>query len=116
MGPAGTAHHALEGHALLIAELFMSENSNVDIDKLLAPYPDGMSDYALGWGVWEDDALGTVYVHSGSNTFWLSMLSMAPDQDLIVIVNTNQFDDGAQKAVQALSKELLEAYAEVDPR
>ncbi len=110
LGPAGTAHLSLRGHALLLLS-FMEGPRELPASirkKLLTRHPDSNSDYALGWGIAERTPFGVTYGHSGSNTMWLSQVTMVPELGLVVIVNTNQMDSTAQAAVGVLSKRLVE--------
>lgn len=113
-GPAGTMHIDLRTHALFLAKHFITGDAAIKT-KLLTPYPDTTSDYALGWGIAEMDGIGKVFGHSGSNTMWLSNVTYAPSLDAIVIVNVNQFNADARNAVRDLSREILSEIAAQTP-
>lgn len=101
LGPAGTLHGTLASHATVALEFLKDDSSLISLEmreKLFSPYPDSDSQYAMGWGVYEDPKYGTLYVHSGSNTMWYSRIAISPNLDRVVIVNANQFSDGAQSA------------------
>ncbi|MEM1087576.1 MAG: serine hydrolase domain-containing protein [Pseudomonadota bacterium] len=110
-GPAGTMNVDLRTHALLLKRHFMS-GDRATIDRLLAPYPEKDSDYALGWGINEMDGLERVYGHQGSNTSWLSSVFYAPSIDTILIINLNQFDQNARTAAADLARVVLQDLAE----
>lgn len=114
LGPAGTMHIDLRTHALFLAKYFITGDAAIKT-KLLTPYPDATSDYALGWGIADMDGIGKVFGHSGSNTMWLSNVTYAPSLDAIVIVNVNQFNPDARNAVRDLSREILSEIAAQTP-
>lgn len=109
LGPAGTAHHSLRGHALLLLSFLAGERSLPEPmrTKLLGPYPDDRSEYGLGWGTSQHEGVGRVFLHAGSNTIWLSQVVIVPDHNAVVIVNTNQYSPKAVKAVDALTERLV---------
>lgn len=111
---AGTGHVSLSGHALLLLPFLGGPDALPAAmrDKLLAPYPDNRSDYALGWGVAEIDPAGKVFTHNGSNTMWFSQVTLAPDLGVVIIVNANQYDEAAMKAVSGLTRTLLGKVSE----
>ena len=109
LAPAGTLHVPLAAHARFLSQFLRPDATH---QKLLTPYPDSESDYALGWGVASLESTGNVYAHNGSNTIWLSTVRLAPDAGLVVIVNTNSFSDDVAEAVSGLNLELLEAYSD----
>ena len=105
-GPAGTMNLSLRMHAMLLQQHFINGDP-VTKTKLLTPYPDPNSDYALGWGIADMEGIGQVFGHSGSNGMWLSNVTYAPSLDAIVIVNVNQFNADASNAVRDLSRDIL---------
>ncbi len=111
LGPAGTLNASLESHAALALE-FLKDDSELVPEtmraKLFTPYPDARSDYAMGWGVYEDPNFGLIYLHNGSNTMWTSRIIIAPELDRVVIVNTNQFSKQARDALRAMSRQALD--------
>ncbi|WP_300390371.1 serine hydrolase domain-containing protein [Henriciella sp.] len=115
LGPAGTLHVPLESHARLLLE-FVDEDSDFITpsmrDHLLSPWPDEAADYAMGWAVQDDETLGRVYLHNGSNTMWLSRVVFVPSRDAVIIVNTSEFSDTAKETTQALLDALKEQLAE----
>lgn len=110
LAPAGTAHYSLRGHALMLLS-FMEGPRALPAPirkKLLTPYPDAKSIYALGWGAAQAKApRGNFYGHSGSNTMWLSQVTLLTDLGVVIIVNTNQMDAKADKAVSGLTEKLI---------
>lgn len=105
-GPAGTMHIDLRTHALFLARHFIAGDPAIKT-KLLTPYPDADSDYAIGWGVAQMDGVGQIFGHSGSNTMWLSNVTYAPSLDTIVIANVNHFNDDARNAVRDITRDIL---------
>lgn len=110
-GPAGTMHIDLRSHALFLAQHFIAGDPDIKT-KLLTPYPNADSDYALGWGTAQMDEVGQIFGHSGSNTMWLSNVTYAPSLDTIIIVNVNQFNDDAREAVRDITREILTDLAD----
>lgn len=115
LGPAGTAHATIESHLRLLAT-FIDEESDLIAEstrqKLLAPWPDEDADYAMGWGIGSRDKLGRVYAHRGSNTMWLSHVELVPQEDTVLIVNTNLYTDASSEAVGALVSAIEARLAE----
>lgn len=109
LGPAGTAHYSLRGHALLLLSFLDGPQAlpKAMRAKLLAPYPNDSSGYGLGWGTAVRADAGRVYMHAGSNTMWLSQVVLVPDHGAVIIVNTNQFGPKAEKAVRELTEDLV---------
>ena len=110
LGPAGTLHATLSAHAALAKEFLNDDSALISLaarDKLFTPYPDSESTYAMGWGLRSDKEFGLIYLHSGSNTMWISQIVIVPDLDRVVIVNSNQFDDAAQAAVSEVVRAVL---------
>lgn len=107
LAPAGTLHVPLEAHARLLSRFLTPDET---VAKLLMPYPDEASDYALGWGVVSDSPSGAALGHSGSNTMWLSTVRLYPDAGVVVIVNTNSFSEKGVQALNGLAEDLAAAY------
>ena len=117
LGPAGTAHATLNAHARLTLEYLKDDSALIPIamrEKLLTPHPGPDSDYAMGWGIYDDPKYGRLYLHSGSNTMWMTRVMIAPDLDRIVIVNVNQFTEAAQAATRNISVKALDAALSPD--
>lgn len=108
--PAGTAHISLAGHALLLLPFLDGPDALPQAmrAKLMTPYPDPSSDYALGWAVQEGSEGKTAYLHAGSNTMWLSQIVLLPDARTVIIVNTNQADEAANAAVREVAGKLVD--------
>lgn len=110
LGPAGTLHGTLSAHATLAIEFLKDESALVPValrEKLFAPHPSSDAGYAMGWGVLEDPIFGQVYLHSGSNTMWLSQIVISPSLDRVVIVNANQFGDNSETAIREVVRAVL---------
>ncbi|MEL6825913.1 MAG: serine hydrolase domain-containing protein [Pseudomonadota bacterium] len=116
LGPAGTLHATLQGHAILALEFLRPDSALVPEHlraHLFTPYPDEESIYAMGWGVNDHDRFGRIYRHSGSNTMWFSIIVIAPDLDRVIIVNSNIFNDRVQTAANEIARTALnDALAE----
>ena len=114
LGPAGTAHAPLASHAKLLLK-FVDNDSALMTDEtrehLLMPWPDETADYAMGWGIREDADAGTLYLHNGSNTMWLSRVALVPEHGAVIIVNTNEFSDASMKATQTVLEDLIDVVA-----
>lgn len=110
MGPAGTAHLSLAGHALLLLPFLEGPGALPEAmrDKLMTPHPEGTSDYALGWAVQKQPGGRPVWLHAGSNTMWLSQVALMKDPAAVIIINTNQADEGAHKAIRELTSTLID--------
>ena len=114
LGPAGTAHAPLLSHARLLLPLLMSAKGEGDYERLLTPYPDESADYALGIGIGEREGLGRYYGHSGSNTFWLSQVSIIPNLDAILVVGCNQWSPTTRTAISDLERKIFTTLLEED--
>lgn len=116
LGPAGTMHASLEAHATLALEFLRDDSELIPVpmrEKLFTPHPSEDSNYAMGWGVYDDPSYGRLYLHNGSNTMWTSRIIIAPELDRVVIINTNQFSESARDALREVGLHLLgEALAE----
>ena len=111
LAPAGTLHVPLAAHARFLSQFLRPE---AIYGKLMTPYPDSTSDYAFGWAVGQHDTLGRYYRHAGSNTMWLSHVTLLPEQGLVIIVNTNQHSEKAGEAMYALAVDLAEDLRAAD--
>ncbi|MEO1642425.1 MAG: serine hydrolase domain-containing protein [Pseudomonadota bacterium] len=115
LGPAGTVHASLLSHALLSREYLRDESPLIPAnmrEKLFAPYPESDTDasYGMGWGIRQSDHYGTYYSHAGSNTMWYSDIRILPDDDLVIIINSNQFGDNVFDAHQNVLVTILDEY------
>ena len=111
LAPAGTLHVPLAAHARFLSQFLRPD---AIYGKLMTPYPDSASDYALGWGIGHHDTLGQYYRHAGSNTIWLSHVTLLPERGLVIIVNTNQYSEQAGAAMHELAVELAEDLRAAD--
>ena len=110
LGPAGTLHAPLEAYALFATEFLRGDSTLIPAatrEILWTPYPNPNSTYAMGWGVLDHPEYGRIYTHNGSNTMWLSSIMIAPDLDLVAIVNLNQFDPNLMSVSQTILAEIL---------
>lgn len=106
---AGTAHASLTGHALLLLSFLDGPDALPEAmrTKLMTPYPDATSDYALGWGVQTAEGGQRIYLHAGSNTMWLSQVILMPEPGVVIIINTNQAGKSADEAIRELTGKLI---------
>jgi len=107
---AGTVHISLAGHALLLLPFLDGPEALPEAmrRKLMAPYPDGAADYAMGWGVQTGEDGKPVYLHAGSNTMWLSQVVVLPEPGVVIIVNTNAAGKEANEAIRELTNKLID--------
>lgn len=110
VGPAGTVHTTLADWARFISAHLRGERGDESYLKaetwkrLHSPPASGWS-YSPGWVVSEQEWAGGVLLsHLGSNTYWVSQVSVAPKKDFAVLIVTNLGDDAAEKPF----KELLD--------
>ena len=94
LGPAGRVHIAIEDWAKFIALWFPSQTPAIldraVLDALLVP---DSGDYAAGWLVLQREwAGGTALHHDGSNTFWRTILWIAPDRGIAYVAAANASD------------------------
>ena len=108
LAPAGTLHVPLVPHAKFVSRFLASNPMNA---HLLTAYPDAESDYALGWGVYETEAFGRVFRHTGSNGLWFCMVTLVPEAGLVIIVNTNQYSNRVGEALESATLELARMQA-----
>ena len=75
--------------------------------------PPSGGDYAGGWmAVDRPWAGGKALTHSGSNTMWYCTIWLAPARDFGILVATNKGGDGAVKACDEASGELIRLAVE----
>jgi len=112
-GPAGSIHTTLPDWARFVAAHLRGERgdqhylSSATWQRLHSP---GGIDwgYSPGWVVTEQEwAGGKVLRHLGSNGFWLAEATLAPRENVAILIVTNVSDD----AVEAPFKNLLAALA-----
>jgi D-alanyl-D-alanine carboxypeptidase len=102
IAPAGRAHCSLDDLARYTIFHMRRDPSGgllkpETLAKLHAPPPGG--DYACGWVVVKRGwAGGTALMHNGSNTMWYVVMWLAPEKNLSVVVGTNVYGSGAEKA------------------
>ena len=112
LGPAGTVHTSHANWAKF-ALAFLPSDTQINESlktKLLTP-PEG-GDYALGWGIYEDENHGLVYSHSGSNTLWLATVMVLPEHNAVILASTNtppkRSSAALRKAVKTAADNLTE--------
>jgi CubicO group peptidase (beta-lactamase class C family) len=108
VGPAGTVHCALADWAKFGALQLGAHDELLDAATLgrlhTPPFPD--DDYALGWALGTDPLVGNLLVHDGSNTMWLAVIMLLPDEDRILLVAANAATAATSVAVNDALIEL----------
>ena len=95
-GPAGTVHCSIDDWARFVS-LYLQSGSQTLLSPrtlwtLITPGP-GL-DYAGGWIVTSRDwGGGTVMTVTGSNTYWVSAVWVAPRKNFAILVSTNIGND-----------------------
>lgn len=90
-GPAGTVHISIGDWAKFVALWFSGQTPAIldraTLDELLVT---DSPEYAAGWGVTQQEwADGTTLSHKGSNTYWNSVLWVAPDRGIAYLAAAN---------------------------
>ena len=120
LGPAGTAHCALDDWAAFIALHLRGARGDTELlgaasfDRMHADpgfaTPSGFG-YGYGWGVvarpW---AGGDALTHTGSNTMWFAVAWLAPARDRAYLAVTNQAGADAEAGTDALVGALLSSH------
>lgn len=116
IGPAGTVHCSVGDWAKFVENHLSGETGGSKllkaetIKKLHTPPAGAEPRYAMGWGVEESDVggkKGRVLRHAGSNTMWLAIAWIAPDDHYAILIGCNQGDDAAHKACDAALKAFV---------
>ena len=118
LGPAGTVHCSLRDWSKFIALHLQGARgeyrllSAESFQRLHSPQPiDDKAGYALGWIVaqreWAD---GSVLMHNGSNTMWLSVVWIAPKRGFAVMAVTNLGGKDGALATDAAASLLIEQH------
>ena len=121
LGPAGTVYCSMADWGAFLTEILRGYEGTSDlfdpdtVDLLLAtrdePVEDGDGVKAgMGWIRIEEGPDGPVYLHSGSNTMWLSQAVLVPDQGIAAVAVSNEFSTGQLATGLALAT-LSEMYA-----
>jgi len=114
IGPAGLCHASLRDWARFVEDQMAGERGegkllSAESYRHLHQVPGG-SGYACGWSVqptaW---AKGLTYSHNGSDNTWYSLVTAAPELDLVLLVGSNCGLEKADAASQAVVLRLLEA-------
>jgi CubicO group peptidase (beta-lactamase class C family) len=115
IGPAGTVHCSIEDWSRFAAANLPSAKTKLvkpaTLAKLHTPAP-GEPKYAMGWLILDGQpwAGGPALTHSGSNTMWMAVVSLAPAKDFAVLVACNQASEPAcNDAVLALIADHFKA-------
>lgn len=70
--------------------------------------------YALGWGVkLGPDGVPLVLTHNGSNGYWFADIRILPEENVIVLIAANAFDEVIEQRTIDLDKALRERVATV---
>lgn len=116
---AGGIHLSLDDWGRFVVEHIKAERGEGALlgvetaGRLHAPFKD--SDYALGWvaheRTWAD---GLVLWHMGSNTFWYSYVSVAPDKDFAVLAVTNVGSPAGARMLQSIGEDFRKVLVTKD--
>ena len=109
LGPAGTVHLSIADWAKFVSLWFPSKEPAVlDRDTLTDLVTPKSGTYAAGWGVvsrtW---AGGTALAHAGSNTYWHSILWIAPNRDIAYLAVANSSDDDTFTMLDGIIASLI---------
>ncbi len=117
VGPAGTVHATLSDWARFARAHLAGERGDTSFLsaeswKRLHTLSEDAWSYTPGWQftepAWAD---GVVLRHLGSNTYWVSELTLVPQKDYAVLIVTNVGDDKAEKAFADLLEALVADHA-----
>jgi CubicO group peptidase (beta-lactamase class C family) len=121
IGPAGTVHCSITDWAKFVSLHLNGDRGDAKLlkaetfKKLHTPAPGPGPQYAMGWGIEKRDwagKSGRVLRHAGSNTMWLAVVWIAPDENFAVLVMCNQGDNRAHKACDEAVQELIKQRRE----
>jgi CubicO group peptidase (beta-lactamase class C family) len=114
MGPAGTVHAPVADWSKFVVQHLQGERSETKTKLLLKPetfrklHAPEKEQYACGWVRMPGEGLKVPYLwHNGSIGSWYAEMRLDPENNVAVLVATNQFDDSAQQAVRVAGRELL---------
>lgn len=95
LGPAGTVHLSVTDWAKFIALWFHdTEPKILDRGRLNELATPGANQYAAGWNIGSSGwAGGIVLSHGGSNTYWRTILRIAPSRNIAYLAAANSSDD-----------------------
>ncbi len=119
IGPAGTVHCSVGDWAKFVENHLNGEEGGSKLlkaetfKKLHTPPAGSKPAYAMGWGVENSDVggkKGRVLRHAGSNTMWLAIAWIAPDDHFAILIGCNQGDDAAHKACDAALAALIKEH------
>jgi CubicO group peptidase (beta-lactamase class C family) len=108
LGPAGTLYMSVADWCKF-AEVFISYPDDfLEVETIVRLVtPSDVSDYALGWGVYDRRwAKGVAYSHAGSNTLWYANIWIAPEINKIFLVTMNSASDEAADQADTLIGDL----------
>jgi CubicO group peptidase (beta-lactamase class C family) len=120
MGPAGTVYCSMGDWGAFLTEILKGYQGSSEVfdkdtvDLLLATHDEPVDGAAgaragRGWVLMEEGPDGPVYVHAGSNTFWLSQAVLVPEADIAIVAVSNEFSTGQPATGLALAT-LAEMY------
>ena len=108
LGPAGTVHASIADWSKFAIQHLQGERGETKTKLLLKPetfrklHTPVKEHYACGWVQKSFPNKKVPYLwHNGSNTFWYAEMWLDPENDLAVLIATNQGGDAAVQAVQA---------------
>ena len=109
MGPAGTVHLSIADWAKFVQLWFPSKEPPIlDRDTLTALSTTNSGSYAAGWQValrpW---ARGRTLTHSGRNSFWHTVLWIAPNTDTAYLAVANSYDSDTYALLASIIDSLI---------
>jgi CubicO group peptidase (beta-lactamase class C family) len=108
VGPAGTVHCGLEDWAKFGALHLGAHPELLDASLLERMHTPPFADdaYAHGWALGNDPLVGDYLVHDGSNTLWLAVIMLLPDEDMTLLTAANSMTPETEVAVNDALIEL----------
>ena len=113
LGPAGTVHISVEDWAKFISLWFVNKEPSILDRTMLNELVMPTGDYAAGWQITTRSwANGMVLTHAGTNTYWRSMLWIAPSRGFafLAVANISDFhiELGVDNALDSIIFTLIQ--------
>ncbi|MFO0925305.1 MAG: hypothetical protein U0905_22825, partial [Pirellulales bacterium] len=117
LGPAGRVHMSLSDWSKFTLP-FAKEDGYTQLkispdvwNAMLKAHPDSQKEnaYAAGWLLMENPQFhGKLFFHNGSNTSWYCYAVSIPSKKATILIATNFFSVGAQKACDQMARKVSE--------
>ena len=109
LGPAGTIHLSVVDWAKFISLWFQGTDPKIldraHLNELATPGP---GQYAAGWYVGNSGWAGGVALgHGGSNTYWRTLLRIAPRRNVAYLAAANSADDETHMLLDSIVERLI---------